>query len=142
MKPVYHSQNISSCIDSPTRVDGNVFGFGGAAIGVNIDVNIDETVFEEENDVSAGEESDVSDVYEDEDLGNDGNISNWLEEEDEVSEYVDTSIALTPSIEIPSSPYIQANKRLFLTLIEVEDLNFQNLPLVRQEEVSHFSFQR
>ena len=89
---------------------------------------------EEDEEISVGE-SDVSD-FENEDFGNDEGISNWLDEEDEIVESLQSSAAPTPSIEIPECAYIRENKSVYLALLEVEDLNFNDIPVSKQEEVN------
>lgn len=61
-----------------------------------------------------------------------GEISNWLDEEDEIVE-----IDMTPRkpiILIPSDDYIMANVNLFLALLEVDNLGFAALNVEKQNE--------
>eukprot|EP01035_Chromulina_nebulosa_P018133 gene18133-23787_t len=85
------------------------------------------------DDSSGGSESDLSDVYEEDDFGNEQDINfNWLEEIDE--ETIQDTVQV-PGIDIPDNEYIMENTYFFLGLCEVEDLNFVQLPVMRQEEL-------
>ena len=105
-------------------------------IAADLEARLEQIAEEVEIEDSSDEsDSDVSDVYADEDLGNEGGISNWLEEPDDDIIPSEEEKETKPHYEIPDNEYIKSHLELFFALIEVEDLGFFTLSESSQEDL-------